>query len=80
MRIVARLTILILVGSVFVGPASAVQSINLLPLGDSITEQGYYIAPLVAQLTDNGYSPTVIANEGHGGFTSASWTAVLPPT
>ena len=71
MRIVARLTILILVGSVFVGPASAVQSINLLPLGDSITEQGYYIAPLVAQLTNNGYNPTVIANEGHGGFAIA---------
>lgn len=54
---------------ILAGPTFAVQSINLLPLGDSITYDGYYIAPLVAQLTSAGYSPTVIANEGHPGYT-----------
>ena len=75
MKRVPELVVLSLVTSVFAGlgscltPAFAVQSINLLPLGDSITAQGYYIAPLVTQLTNNGHSPTVIANEGHSGYT-----------
>ena len=74
-RAKSRWCVVVLVASVFAGlgncltPAFAVQSINLLPLGDSITYDGYYIAPLVTQLTGTGYSPTVIANEGHPGYT-----------
>lgn len=49
--------------------AFAAQPINLLPLGDSITAYGLYINPLMNTLTNNGYSPTLIANEGHGGYT-----------
>jgi lysophospholipase L1-like esterase len=49
--------------------AGPVQAINLLPIGDSITAQGLYFNPLITTLTTNGYSPTLIANEGHGGYT-----------
>ena len=38
-------------------------------LGDSITERGLYLDPLMTALSGNGYSPTLIANEGHGGYT-----------
>lgn len=48
--------------------ASTPVPINLLPLGDSITAQGLYFSPLEAQLSANGYSPTIIANEGHSGY------------
>lgn len=75
MRIIVPLTILTLVGLVFVCPASAAQLINLLPLGDSITAGGYYVAPLLAELVRNGYGPTVIANEGHSGYTIADLNA-----
>src|SRR3954452_21926379 len=43
-------------------------SINLLPLGDSITEMGFYISPLQTALTNNGYTLNLIANEGHSGY------------
>jgi lysophospholipase L1-like esterase len=57
-------------GLMAAGPrALAVQMINLLPMGDSITWQGMYIAPLAAALADAGYSPTLIANEGYSGIT-----------
>jgi lysophospholipase L1-like esterase len=49
--------------------AFAARSINLLPMGDSITRQGLYIAPLEAILADHAYSPTLIANEGYDGIT-----------
>jgi hypothetical protein len=45
--------------------------INILALGDSITAPGsggFYISPLETTLTNNGYAPTLLANEGHGGF------------
>ncbi len=48
--------------------AMADQPINLLPIGCSITQTGVYVTPLLAKLADNGYAPTLIANEGHGGF------------
>ncbi len=48
--------------------AATQASINLLPLGDSITAQGFYIAPLENLLTAGGYTPNLIANEGHSGY------------
>jgi lysophospholipase L1-like esterase len=45
--------------------------INLLPIGDSITQQGYYINPLTTLLNNNGYKPTVLFNEGHSGYVIA---------
>jgi len=53
--------------SLIAGVASAVP-INLLPLGDSITETRFYISPLENELISNGYEPTLIANEGHSGY------------
>jgi hypothetical protein len=48
--------------------ASAAPIVNLLPLGDSITAQALYYAPLETLLTSAGYSPNIIANEGHSGY------------
>jgi hypothetical protein len=42
--------------------------INLLPMGDSITDTGWYFNPLLASLTDHGYTPTILADEGHWGY------------
>jgi len=50
-------------------PPSQCKPSTSLPLGDSITKQGLYIAPLETLLTDHGYSPNMIANEGYGGWT-----------
>ncbi len=50
------------------GTTWAATPINLLPLGDSITRQGRYIGPLTNMLVQNGYAPTVIANEGHDAY------------
>ena len=47
----------------------AAQMIHLLPIGCSITQTGVYVAPLLEKLADNGFAATLIANEGHGGFT-----------
>jgi len=54
-------------GTTWAGPIP----IKLLPLGDSITSQGYYISPLTTLLSHNGYTPTVLANEGHSGYVIA---------
>ena len=43
-------------------------TINFLPLGDSITAGGLYIAPLESLLTKGGYTYTEIGNQGHGGY------------
>jgi lysophospholipase L1-like esterase len=51
------------------GRADTMRPIDLLPMGDSITYQGLYISPLMTNLAIHGYSPTLIANEGHGGYT-----------
>lgn len=48
--------------------AASASTINLLPLGDSITAQGYYIAPLENLLSGAGYTPNLLANEGHSGY------------
>ena len=51
--------------------ASHAATIDFLPLGDSITAQGLYIAPLKSLLSNAGYTPTEIANEGFSGYTIA---------
>jgi lysophospholipase L1-like esterase len=72
-----RLIVWVLAASVAVAIARAHAAlagtipIHLLPLGDSITEQGYYISPLLTLLGKNGYAPTVLANEGHSGYVIA---------
>lgn len=48
--------------------SSFAKTVNLLPLGDSITEDGLYIDPLTNLLLGNGDTPNLIANEGHSGF------------
>ena len=47
---------------------AAPMPINLLPLGDSITQAGLYFSPLTTLLSNNGYVPTILANEGHSGY------------
>jgi lysophospholipase L1-like esterase len=42
--------------------------LNLLLLGDSITRQGRYVEALTNLLSQAGYSPTVLANEGHDAY------------
>lgn len=61
-------TIAICAASLAAALAQAATPINLLPLGDSITSQGYYVNPLLNTLSNNGYAPTLIANEGHSGY------------
>jgi hypothetical protein len=51
-----------------VGSTASAATINLLPLGDSITAQALYYSPLETLLTNAGYSPNIIANEGHSGY------------
>jgi len=71
------LVLLVLVGAATAALAgsgttwAASVPINLLPLGDSITAQGYYISPLTTLLRNNGYAPTFLANEGHSGYVIA---------
>lgn len=48
--------------------ALASTDINLLPLGDSITAQALYYSPLVTDLSNDGISATILANEGHSGY------------
>lgn len=43
-------------------------SVNLLLLGDSITEQGMYVSPLKTLLATKGYTAANVANEGRGGY------------
>jgi lysophospholipase L1-like esterase len=43
-------------------------TINLLPLGDSITAQALYYAPLQSLLSADHISSDIIANEGHSGY------------
>lgn len=50
------------------GTTRAATPINLLLLGDSITRQGRYVGPLTNLLTQSGYVPTVLANEGHDAY------------
>ncbi len=64
LRLIAISTLLT-AGLASAAPAS---TINLLPLGDSITAQGYYIAPLQNLLSGAGYTPNLLANEGHSGY------------
>jgi lysophospholipase L1-like esterase len=51
-----------------IAPTARAAPINLLPLGDSITEMGFYVSPLQTALMNNGYASSVIANEGHAGY------------
>ena len=50
------------------GTVLAGTPLNLLLLGDSITRQGRYVAALTNLLSQNGYAPTVLANEGHDAY------------
>ena len=61
-----------------IAPVSRAAPINLLPLGDSITEMGFYVSPLQTALTNSGYTPSVIANEGHSGFVINGGVAGAP--
>lgn len=63
-RVAAATAVLAACGTTWAGS----KPINLLPLGDSITSQGYYISPLETLLTNKGYAPYLLANEGHSGF------------
>jgi lysophospholipase L1-like esterase len=68
MKCAASIAILGLNAVLLIAPMVRAGPINLLPLGDSITEMGFYVGPLQAALTNSGYSPTVLANEGHSGY------------
>ena len=46
-------------------------TINILALGDSITNNGYYISPLETLLDNAGDKATLIANEGQRGYVIA---------
>ena len=60
---------LINAGTLCLAPgASGGNPINLLPMGDSITAQAYYFNPLTTLLSNSGYTPTILANEGHSGY------------
>src|SRR6478609_1797810 len=61
-----------------IAPVSRAAPINLLPLGDSITEMGFYVNPLQTVLTNSGYTPSVIANEGHSGYVINGGVAGAP--
>lgn len=50
------------------GAALAGTPLNLLLLGDSITRQGRYVAALTNLLSQAGYAPTVLANEGRDAY------------
>lgn len=50
------------------GTVLAGTPLNLLLLGDSITRQGRYVVALTNMLSQNGYTPTVLANEGHDAY------------
>jgi hypothetical protein len=66
MKRLSQSTVLILVASVFLGLGNSLAStfaaepINLLLVGDSITSQAKYLAPLQTQLTDSGRKSTLI--------------------
>src|SRR5262245_42463323 len=65
----ARLLILLASSIIFlIARLGGAVPVNLLPLGDSITEMGFYVSPLQTALTNSGYTPSVIANEGHSGY------------
>ncbi len=71
-RILVSTCAVALLGLTVGATASRASTINLLPLGDSITAGGLYFAPLESLLSQAGYSPTVIANEGFSGYTIAN--------
>ena len=58
----------VLLGLIVVAEASADQTIDILPLGDSITAYGQYIPYLKTALAIEGYQCVEIANEGYGGY------------
>jgi lysophospholipase L1-like esterase len=68
MKCAGSIAILGWIAVLVIAPTVIAAPINLLPLGDSITEMGFYIAPLQTALTNNGYTPNIIANEGHSGY------------
>ena len=57
-----------LLGLLIAAQESVATTINILPLGDSITNDGFYIAPLETMLSNAGYSCSEIANEGERGY------------
>jgi lysophospholipase L1-like esterase len=57
-----------LLGLILAAEASGAATINFLPLGDSITAAGLYVAPLETLLTQGGYTYSEIGNQGHGGY------------
>ena len=61
-----------LLGLILAAQASAGQTIDILPLGDSITYYGQYIPYLKTALAIEGYQCTEIANEGYGGYITAN--------
>lgn len=65
--VVAAAAVLVGSGAAWAAP----KPINILPMGDSITAQALYVNPLTTLLTNNGYAPTFLANEGHSGFVIA---------
>ena len=57
-----------LLGLLIAAQESAATTINILPLGDSITNDAFYVAPLETLLTNAGYGVTVGTNEGKRGY------------
>ena len=60
-----------LLGFFVVAAASGAGTIDIVPMGDSITAQGQYVPYLETALTIEGYQCTEIANEGYSGYVIA---------
>ena len=60
-----------LLGFIVVAEASGGGTIDIVPMGDSITAQGQYFPYLETALTIEGYQCTMLPNEGYSGYVIA---------